>query len=119
MNRAKVYVGLGLGLALAAFGTPPAPVAAGNKGDKPIPEAKIKKITAALPEKAQAKPAKPRKVLIFTLARGFVHASIPVGARAIQMMGEKTGAYESVISNDRAMFEPDKLKDFDAIVMVS
>ncbi len=128
MHRGKLYVGLALGVALAGFVALTAPVMAGGKGDKPakaakgsrpVSEAHLKKITAALPEKAQATPAKPRKVLIFTLAKGFVHSSIPVGAKAIQMMGEKTGAYESVISNDRAMFEPDKLKEFDAIVLVS
>src|SRR5262249_53881668 len=115
MSRGKLCVGLALVAALAALGTWASPLTAG----KPVSEARIKKITAALPESAPAKPAKARKILIFTLAKGFVHSSIPVGAKALQMMGEKTGAYDAVISNDLAMFEPDKLKDFDAIVMVS
>ena len=34
-------------------------------------------------------------------------------------MGKKTGAYETVISSDPAMFEEAKLKDFDAVVLLS
>jgi type 1 glutamine amidotransferase len=102
---------LGLfGLALPASAQPQPP---------PVTAERIKKIESALPDKAPAKPARPRKVLVYTLAKGYVHDSIPTGAKAIELMGKKTGAYETVISADPAMFEPDKLKDFDAIVMVS
>jgi len=92
----------------------------GAGGEKPsIPAERIQKIEAALPDKAPAKPAQARKILIFTLAKGYVHSSIPTGAKALEMMGAKTGAYETVISRDLAVFEPDSLKQFDAIVMVS
>ncbi|HTU21418.1 MAG TPA: ThuA domain-containing protein [Gemmataceae bacterium] len=90
-----------------------------SPADKEVPPDRIKKIEAALPEKAPAKPKKPRKVLIFTLATGYVHASIPTGAKALELMGKKTGAYDVVVSRDSAVFDPDRLKEFDAIVMVS
>jgi type 1 glutamine amidotransferase len=73
------------------------------------------RIRAALPEKATAKPAKPRKLLVFTQAVGFVHSSIPVAARAVQLMGEKTGAYEATITDDPKVFLPETLKQYDAI----
>jgi len=76
----------------------------------------IQKITEALPEKATVKPAKPRRLLIFCRTEGFRHSSIPYGAAALELMGEKTGAWESLISDDMAMFEPDRLKEFDAVV---
>jgi hypothetical protein len=63
----------------------------------------VPKIAQALPEKATAAPAKPRKVLAFTYATGFYHSSIPVCARATQMLGDKTGAWKTVIRNDRFM----------------
>jgi type 1 glutamine amidotransferase len=90
-------------------------------GDKKpnVSEAALKKITAALPDKAPAKPAQKRKLLAFTLATGYVHGSIPVAAKAFEMMGEKTGAYETVISSDPSYFEEDKLKQFDAVLMIS
>lgn len=84
------------------------------KHTKPNEVAKVK---AALPAKAKAKPAKPRKLLVFSLCRGFVHGSIPIGAKAIEMMGRKTGAYTAVISYDPAVFEPESLKQFDAVCM--
>ena len=79
-------------------------------------EDEVKKIAAALPEKATAQPAKPRKLLIFNRCEGFYHDSIHCGAAALKMLGEKTGAYTAVISDDMAMFEPAKLNAFDAVV---
>jgi len=79
----------------------------------------IAKITAALPEKAQATPARPRKVLIYTRATGFVHSSIPVGAKTFELMGEKTGAFTTTVSDDPESFAPQRLKDFDAVLMMS
>lgn len=102
---------LALGLGQAA--------AQDKKGKPALPEKTILKIEAALPESAPAKPATPRKLLVFTLASGYVHASIPVGAQAFAMMGTKTGAYDTVISSDPSYFEEDKLKQFDAVLMLS
>ncbi len=79
----------------------------------------LAKIEAALPEKAPATPKKPRKVLVFTKATGFVHSSIPVAAKTFELMGKKTGAYETVITDDPEAFAADNLKNFDAIVMAS
>jgi len=75
------------------------------------------KIQQALPAAARVQPAKQRKLLVFTLCRGFVHGSVPDGAVAFKLMGEKTGAFSTVISDDVSVFEPDSLKQFDAIVM--
>ena len=83
---------------------------------QPLPEDEIKKITAALPEKATAKPGKPRRILIFWRCEGFFHGSIPRGNEALRLMGEKTGAYQSVVSDDMAMFDPGKLDPFDAVM---
>src|SRR4051812_44411874 len=109
MKNATVFVlalMLGLGQATAQE----------KKGPPPLPEGTIKNIEKALPDSAPATPAKPRKLLVFTLATGFVHGSIPVGAKAFEMMGNKTGAFETVVSSDPAMFEEDKLKQFDAVL---
>ena len=87
--------------------------------DRPLSEAETAKIEAALPTEAPAKPLKPRKVLVFTLATGFVHSSIPVGAHTFELMGKKLGTWDTVITHDKEMMAPDKLKDFDAIIMES
>lgn len=88
------------------------------KPQRPTPE-DLQKIEAALPDKAPAAPKKARKVLVFTKATGFVHSSIPVGAKTFEMIGKKTGAFEVVISDDANSFLPENLNQFDAVLMVS
>ncbi|MFH1746332.1 MAG: family 16 glycoside hydrolase [Planctomycetota bacterium] len=83
------------------------------------PEDVLVKIKAALPDKASTTPAKPRKLLIFTLCRGFPHGSIPVGAAAFKMLGERTGAFEALISDDIMMFESHVLEQFDAVCLMN
>jgi len=84
--------------------------------EKVVPE-EARKIMAAIPSKARIKPARPHTVLVFTLTRGFRHDSIPLAAYAIEQMGKKTGAFKTVVSDDVAMFSPDNLAKFDAVVM--
>jgi len=76
-------------------------------------------IAKALPEKAYAKPLKARKVLVFSKTAGFRHASIPTGKLALTELGKKTGAFETVVSDDLANFEPKTIDQFDAIVFLS
>jgi len=79
----------------------------------------LDKVSAAAPEKATAQPAKPRRLLVFTNAPGFYHGSIPLAAKAVEIMGKKTGAYETVITDDPAAFDPENLKQYDAIFLDS
>jgi len=75
-----------------------------------------RRIAAALASvKPTAKPAKPRKMLVFSVTMGFRHKSIPVGIKALEMLGRKTGAFEAVVSDDLANFEPQNIRQFDAI----
>ncbi|HZL36553.1 MAG TPA: ThuA domain-containing protein [Tepidisphaeraceae bacterium] len=77
----------------------------------------VKKMEAALPDKAPAQPAKPRKVLVYGNAEGFVHSSIELGEETIVKLGEKTGAWTATVSNDPASF--DDLSSYDGVVLVS
>ena len=89
-----------------------------QRPQRPTPD-DLKKIEAALPKEAPAEPKKPRKLLIFTKATGFVHPSITVGAKCFELMGQRTGAWSSVTSDDPESFAPEKLKDVDAILFMS
>ena len=91
--------------------------AAGDKEQPPAGAAE--KIAAALPAEAYAKPAKARKLLIFSKTAGFRHQSIVTGKLALTELGKKTGAFETVISDDLANFEPKTIDQFDAIVFLS
>lgn len=84
-----------------------------------IPEER-QKIEQAIPKKAPAAPKKPRKLLVVTLnvhdgKIGKGHPCIPYGNLAIELMGQKTGAYETAFSNEVSAFRPENLAQFDAI----
>lgn len=94
-------------------------VVAYNPATEQPPAGAAEKIAAAVPAEAYAKAEKPRKLLVFSRTNGFRHASIVTGKLALAEMGEKTGAFEAVISDDLAMFEKDKIGGFDAICFLS
>jgi len=75
------------------------------------------KIQVAMPSKAPAKPARPRKLLVFGLSLGYHHASIPYANAAFKIMGEKTGAFTADLTSDVAVFTPEKLSKYDAILL--
>src|SRR5690606_2083529 len=77
----------------------------------------IKKIEAAMPEKPRALPRKPRRVLIFSEALKYRHASIPYGEKAFQIMGDKTGAFKTDVCHDGAELTSEKLSSLDAIIV--
>lgn len=76
----------------------------------------VAKMQAAAPERARVAAERPRKVLIFSVSWGYWHDSIPYGKRVFEILGKKTGAFETVASDDPAMFEPQKLRQFDAVI---
>jgi type 1 glutamine amidotransferase len=83
-----------------------------------VTDAARRKIEAAIPAEAPAKPAKPRKLLIFDLNVGYGgHGSIPFANLAFTLMGRKTGAFETVVSHDPAVFQRESLKQFDAVFL--
>ncbi len=78
----------------------------------------MKKLEAACPKTAPAKPAKLRKILIYSHCNGFNHGAAIERAKIILlMMGEKTGAFTAVVSDDLSNFEPENLKQFDLVVL--
>jgi len=74
---------------------------------------------AALPDTAPAKPAKPRKVLVLGKAQGFVHSSIPLAAKTVEALGDKTKAWSTTITYDPADINAENLKQYDAVFLAS
>ena len=75
----------------------------------------IKQIAEAMPKAPRAKPAKPRKLLV--LGYGPSHEPTPYAAIAFEMMGKSTGAFEATVTSDGSYLAPEKLAQFDAIVI--
>ena len=74
---------------------------------------------SALPESAPAVPKQPRTVLVLARAAGFVHSSIPLAARTIEALGQKTGAWTTVITYNAADINEQNLQRYDAIFLAS
>ena len=77
-----------------------------------------KLIEAAIPIKSCVPPRRHRKLLIFDLNVGYGgHRSIATSNLAFTLMGEKTGAFETVINRDPSVFKPENLRPFDAVFL--
>ena len=88
------------------------PAAGAAQNQTPKPE-DVEKMMAALPDKAPAKPKQPRKVLVLAKAAGFVHSCIPLAAKTVEAMGQKTGAWSTTVTYDPAAItaaEPDAVR---------
>src|ERR1017187_7967854 len=57
---------------------------------------------AALPDKPYATPQSLRRVLVLGRAVGWVHTSIPLAAKMVEYLGDKTGAWMTTITYDAA-----------------
>ena len=81
--------------------------------------ADVAAMMAALPDKAYANPQSLRRVLVLCRAVGWVHTSIPLAAKMVEYLGDKTGAWMTTITYDAAAITPENLKHYDAIFLDS
>jgi len=65
--------------------------------------------------KASVPPARPRRLLVYAVSHGPHRLVIPTGTAILEMLGKETGAFTAVVSDDLANFEPDALRQFDAV----
>lgn len=75
----------------------------------------IRQIESAAPDSAPAKPAKPRRVLVWD--HSWAHIPNPFAEKALEILGRKSGAFEATVSDDPRLLLGDKLPRFDALVM--
>jgi len=87
--------------------------------DAPVKPEEAKRVEDAVPAKVFARPAKSRRMLVYSATSGFRHKSIPHGKIALDLIGKKTGAFEAVISDELKNFEPENLKGFDAVCLLN
>lgn len=87
--------------------------------DKPVSEEDVAAIEKALPGQPIVEPKAQRRILIFSATAGYRHPCIPFGKIALTRLGESSGAYEALVSDDPANFEVEALKEFAAIVLLN
>lgn len=66
-----------------------------------------------------ATPQQLRHVLVLCKASGWVHTSIPLAAKMVEYLGDKTGAWMTTITYDSAAINAENLKGYDAIFLDS
>ena len=59
---------------------------------------------------------KKRKVLYLTHSAGFKHAVLPESEKVFKELGEKSGAFEVVATQDCSLLNKEALKQFDVVV---
>ncbi|QIA07438.1 ThuA domain-containing protein [Draconibacterium halophilum] len=77
----------------------------------------IQKIETLAPDAPEATPSKSRKILVFDKFTGFNHWVTPHTSQVIRVLGEKSGAYESEITQDVFCLEAANLAKYDAVVL--
>jgi type 1 glutamine amidotransferase len=88
-----------------------------------IPSDRARQIYDAAPAKPRVTPQRPRRVLIWNTPAHLMEKDphkgycIPYGAAAFEALGKKTGAFEPTISADLALYLPEDIRQFDAVVM--
>jgi len=88
-----------------------------------IPAHQAKMIAEAAPAKARVVPKQPRRVLIWITPAHLMEKDphkgycIHYGTAAFETIGRKSGAFKPVVSGDLAMYLPENVRRFDAIVM--
>ncbi len=81
--------------------------------------ADISAMMAAIPDKPIVAPQGVRRVLVLARAVGWVHTSIPLAAKMVEYLGDKTGAWMTTITYDPASITAENLKQYDAIFLDS
>ena len=79
----------------------------------------VSAMMAALPDKSFATPQSVRHVLVLCKAAGWVHTSIPLAAKMVEYLGDRTGSWMTTITYDSAMITPENLKQYDALFLDS
>lgn len=79
--------------------------------------ADFRKMEEMLPSSARCSPARPRRLLILDRANGFYHPTIPLANRAMELMGERTGAFQATVDHGYSLLTPERLAPYDGIVL--
>ncbi len=82
------------------------------------------RVECAVPQKAWAKPNKPRRLLVVTkhVRDGQErpgHASIAHGKLALELIGQQTGAFEAFFSDELELWRPARIRQFDAVCFLN
>jgi hypothetical protein len=65
---------------------------------------------------AAAAPAPKGKLLMLTMTKGFRHATVELSEQTVKVLGERSGLWETTVTQDLGAFTRDHLKQYDAVM---
>jgi uncharacterized protein len=88
--------------------------------DYKAPDPKVISRAESIATSLKAVPStKHRRVLVHGISFGPHRNTIRTAQQVFKLLGEKTGAFEAVVSDELANFEADRLKPFDAVIFAN
>jgi len=73
-------------------------------------------IVLSMPDPLSAQGPKKGKLLYMTLTKGFHHDSIDLSKQIVKEIGEKSGVFETIVTEDVAAFTAQNLGQYDAVM---
>jgi len=73
-------------------------------------------LVLCVPQPGNSRPAKKGKLLYMTLTKGFHHSSVEMSKQVVKDLGEKSGAFETAVTEDVGAFTKENLKNYDAVM---
>lgn len=73
-------------------------------------------VVACVPQAGQSRPARKGKLLYMTLTKGYHHQSVELSKQIVKEIGEKSGAFETTVTEDVGAFTKENLKTYDAVM---
>ncbi|MBO5255141.1 MAG: ThuA domain-containing protein [Opitutales bacterium] len=91
-----------------------------KKRDLVFSQSQLDEFHKATPSKLAVTPQKKRKLLVYSRTNGYRHiAGIPAANEVLKYMGDKLGAWETVITDNPNDITPENLKKYDVLVLNS
>jgi len=73
-------------------------------------------LVAFIPQAGYSRPARKGKLLYMTLTKGYHHQSVELSKQIVKELGEKSGAFDTTVTEDVGAFTKENLKNFDAVM---
>jgi hypothetical protein len=73
-------------------------------------------LVVSVPQAGSARPAQKGKLLYMTLTKGFHHQSVELSKQVVKEIGEKSGAFDTSVTEDVGTFTKENLKNYDAVM---
>ena len=73
-------------------------------------------LAVSIPQGGYSRPARKGKLLYMTLTKGYHHQSVELSKQIVKQLGDKSGAFDTTVTEDVGAFTQENLKNFDAVM---